>query len=49
MSNYRIRVIDEEFFMLLTDEEYRGIALLAELSHGVIEIILADKKGGDAR
>ena len=49
MSNYKIRVLDEEFFMLMTDEEYRGVAMLAAMSHGAIEIILADEKGGDEK
>lgn len=47
MSNYKIRVLGEEFFMLMTDEEYRGVAMLAAMSHGAIEITLADVKGGD--
>ena len=41
-SNYKIRVLDEEFFMVLTDEEYRGIAMLAAMSHGAIEITLVE-------
>lgn len=47
MSNYKIRVLDEEFFMLLTDVEYQGIAMLASKSHGAVSIELADAKGGD--
>jgi hypothetical protein len=47
MSNYKIRVLGEEFFMLMTEEEYRGVAMLAAMSRGAIEITLADEKGGD--
>lgn len=47
MSNYKIRIHDEEFYMLMTDEEYRGVAMLAAMSHGVIEIILIEEKGGE--
>lgn len=47
MSNYKIRVLDEEFFMLMTEEEYRGVAMLAAMSHGVIEITLIEEKGGE--
>lgn len=47
MSNYKIKILDEEFFMLLTPEEHRGIALLAARSHGAIVIELVDEKGGD--
>lgn len=47
MSNYKIRVLDEEFFMVLTREEYRGIAMLAAMSNGMVSIMLAEKKGGD--
>lgn len=47
MSNYKIRVLDEEFFMVLNDEEYRGISMLAAMSHGAIEITLVEEKGGD--
>lgn len=47
MSNYKIKILDEEFFMLLTPEEHRGISMLAAMSHGAIEIVLADEKGGD--
>lgn len=32
--------------MLMTDEEYRGVAMLAAMSHGVVEIKLIEK-GGD--
>ena len=49
MSNYKIRVLNEEFFMVLTCEEYRGIAMLAAMSHGMVSIILAENKGGDER
>mgnify|MGYP007111743787 CR=1 FL=1 len=45
MHNYKIRVLDEEFFMVLSDEEYRGIAMLAAMSHGAIEIV--NQEGGD--
>lgn len=47
MHNYKIRVLDEEFFMVLNDEEYRGIAMLVAMSHGTIEITLIEEKGGD--
>ena len=49
MSNYKIRILDEEFFMLMTDYEYQGVAMLAAMSHGAVEITLADEKGGDER
>ncbi len=47
MSNYKIRVLGEEFFMLMTEEEYRGVAMLAAMSHGAIEITLIEEKGGE--
>lgn len=47
MSNYKIRVIDEEFYMVLTEEEYRGISMLAAMSHGAIAITPINEKGGD--
>lgn len=46
MHNYKIRVLDEEFFMVLNDEEYRGIAMLAAMSHGAVDITPV-KEGGD--
>ena len=49
MSNYKIRVLDEEFFMLMTDDEYQGVAMLATMSHGAVSIELTDEKGGDER
>lgn len=43
MSNYKVRVLDEEFFMILSEEEYRGIAMLAAMSHGAIELTLVEE------
>lgn len=47
MHNYKIKIFDEEFFMLMTDDEYRGVAMLAAMSHGAVSIELAEEKGGD--
>lgn len=47
MHNYKVRIFDEEFFIVFTDEEYRGIAMLAAMSHGAVSIELAEEKGGD--
>lgn len=46
MHNYKIRVLDEEFFMILSDDEYRGIVMLAAMSHGAVEVTPVEK-GGD--
>ena len=47
MSNYKIRILDEEFFMLMTDYEYQGVAMLAAMSKGAVSIELIEEKGGD--
>lgn len=43
MANYKVKVYDEEFYMVLSDEEHHGIAMLAAVSKGAIKLTLIDE------
>jgi hypothetical protein len=38
IQNYKVKMVGREFFMLMSDIEYRGAAMLATMSNGSIEI-----------
>lgn len=42
VSNYKVRILDEKHFILMNDLEYRGAAMIAAISHGVVSVTRVD-------
>lgn len=42
VSNYKVRILDKDHFILMNDLEYRGAAMIAAISHGVVSVEKVD-------